>query len=92
MGLGDATQHCRTPYHKTMEKSVKNTCKVNSFFTSTASDEVNDSVIRAKALHTNFIVQHNLSFLTADHLAPMYSKIFPYSKKALKFIGKLGPR
>ena len=68
-----------------MEKSVKNTCKVNSFFTSTASDEVNDSVIRAKVMHTNFIVQHNLSFLTADHLAPMYSKIFPDSKKALKF-------
>ena len=85
MGLGDVKQHCRTLHHKTMEKSVKNTPKVDSFFTSTASNEVNDSVIRAEVMYTNFIVQHNLSFLTADHLAPMYSKMFPVSMIAKKF-------
>ena len=58
---------------------------MHRFFTSTASDEVNDSVIRAEVMHTNFIVQHNLSFLTADRLAPMYSKMFPDSKIAQKF-------
>ena len=31
-------QHCRTLYHKTMEKLVKNIPKKDSFFTSTASD------------------------------------------------------
>ena len=85
MGLGDVKQHCRTPHHKTMEKSVKNTSKVGNIFASTASDEGNDSVIRAEVMHINFIVQHNLSFLTADHLAPMYSKMFPNSKIAQKF-------
>ena len=40
MALGDVKQHRRTPHHKTMEKSVKNTHKVHSFFTSTASVEV----------------------------------------------------
>ena len=57
MGLGDVKQHCRTPHHKTMEKSVKNTRKMDSFFTSTASDEVNDSVIKTEVMNTNFIVQ-----------------------------------
>ena len=85
MDLEDVKEHCRNPHHKTMEKSVRNTRKVDSFFTSTASDEVSDSVIRAEVMHTNFIVLHNLSFLTADRLAPMYSKMFPDSKIAQKF-------
>ena len=80
------SRRCKTtPHHKTMEKSVKNTHKVDSFFTSTASDEINNSVIRAEAMRTNFIVQHNLSFLTADHLAPVHSKMFPDSEIAKKF-------
>ena len=80
------SRRCKTtPHHKTMEKSVKNTHKVDSFFTSTASDEINNSVIRAEVMRTNFIVQHNLSFLTADHLAPVYSKMFPDSEIAKKF-------
>ena len=58
---------------------------MHRFFTSTASDEVNDSVIRAEVMHTNFIAQLNLSFLTADHLAPMYSKMFSDSKINKKF-------
>ena len=36
-------------------------------------------------MHTNFIAQLNLSFLTADHLAPMYSKMFSDSKINKKF-------
>ena len=67
-------------FTSTPSVEVKNTHKVHSFFTSTASVEVNDSVIRTEVMYTNFIVQHNLSFLTADHLAPMYSKVFPDSK------------
>ena len=57
MGFRDVKQHFRTPHHKIMEKSVKNTRKeVHSFFTGTASDEINDSVIRVEVMHTNFIV------------------------------------
>ena len=67
-----------------MEKSIKNTSKVDSFFTSTTSD-VNDSVIRAEVMHTNFVVQHSFSILTVDHLVAMYSKIFLDSNIALKF-------
>ena len=36
----------------------------------------------AEVLHTNFIVQHNISFLTADRLAPLYRVKFPGSNIA----------
>ena len=55
MGLGGVKQHCRTPHHKTIEKSIKNTLKRRIYFTITSSD-VNNSVIRAEVTHTNFIV------------------------------------
>ena len=84
IGLRDVKQHFRTPLHKTMEKSIKNTSKVNSFFTSTTSD-VNDSVIRAEVMHANFIVQHSFSILIVDHLVAMHSKIFLDSNIAQKF-------
>ena len=50
-----------------------------------ASDEVNDSVIRSEVMHTNFNVQHSLSFLIADHHAPVCSQMF----SDLKIVQKL---
>ena len=41
--------------------------------------------MRPKVLHTIFIIQHNNSFLTADHLAPLYRVMFPYSNIAKNF-------
>ena len=38
--------------------------------------------MRAEVLHTNFIVQHNISFLTADHVAPLHRVMFPGSNIA----------
>ena len=47
--------------------------------------DLNAKVIKAEVMHTNFIVQHKTSFLTADHLAPLYAKMFPDSKIAQNF-------
>ena len=62
MDFGDVKHYWRAAQHKTMEKSAKNTYKVDIFYTSTASNETNDSVIKPKVRHTNFIVQHNFLF------------------------------
>ena len=35
-----------------------------------------DKQIHAEVLHTNFIVQNNISSLNADHLAPLYHVMF----------------
>ena len=39
-------------------------------FPSSSTFTVNDAQIHSEILHTNFNVQHNISFLTADHMSP----------------------
>ena len=43
------------------------------------------NVMKAKILHTEFIVQHNISINTAEHLNKLYSKMFPDSKIVKNF-------
>ena len=66
-------QHCGTATHKKMEKVIKSSRSHRSFAASSTSS-FEEITIKAEVLHTNFIVQHNLSFLTADHLSQLYSK------------------
>ena len=49
---------------------------MDSFVTKTASDEVNDSVIRVEVMDTSFIAQLKLSFLIAYYLAPITARCF----------------
>ena len=81
-GLKDVTDHIGTPGHKSSVKAKSNSRTID--FPSSSSN-IKESVIRAEVIHTNFIVQHNLSFLTADHLSPLYQKMFPDSKIAKEF-------
>ena len=80
MGLADVKQHCKRKTHLKMVNSVKECRKLA--FPSYSNTTVNDAQIHAEVLHTNFIVQHNVLFLTADHLAPLYKQMFPDSKIA----------
>ena len=54
-------------------------------FNSETNTNLAQQTIRAELIHTNFMVQHNLSFLTAEHLSPLYAKMFPDSKIAQNF-------
>ena len=45
-------------------------------------NDLAEKTIYAEVLHTNFIAQHNISLLTADHLSPLYAKMFPDPKIA----------
>ena len=49
------------------------------------ANSLKEKTIQAEVLHTNFMVHHNLSFLTAEHLSSLYSKMFPDSKIARNF-------
>ena len=49
------------------------------------ANSLKEKTIQAEVLHTNFMVQHNLSFFTAKHLFLLYSKMFPDSKIARNF-------
>ena len=41
-----------------------------------------EKTIQAEVLYTNFMVHHNLSFLTSEQLSLLHSKMFPDSKIA----------
>ena len=41
--------------------------------------------MKAEILHTEFIVQHNISINTAEHLNKLYSKMVPDSKIVKNF-------
>ena len=78
-GLADVKQHCNGKVHMKMASSIKESRKI-AF--KPVSSSIADAQIRAEVLHTNFIVQHNLAFLTADHMVPLYKKMFPDSQIA----------
>ena len=72
--------------HVSMTKAITDNRKVSDMFAPSAREaELRDSVTRAEALHTNFIAQHNLSFLSFDHVTKLYEKMFPDSKISKRF-------
>ena len=48
------------------------------------ANDLAEKTILPEVLHTNFIAQHNISLATAEHLSPLYAKMFPDSKIAKK--------
>ena len=66
------------------EKLQKTTSKINSYFSSAASNS-DTSVIKAECLFTKFLVEHNLSISAADHAGPLFRKMFPDSIIAYKY-------
>ena len=80
-GLGDVKQHCLGKAHIQNVNAIAQSRKI-SFKPANTNDE---KQIRAEVLHTNFIVQHNISFLTTDHMAPLYRAMFPDSNIAKNF-------
>ena len=83
-GLGDVKQHCSGKARMKNANAIAQSRKI-SLKPANTNDEKH---IRAEVLHTNFIVQDNISFLTADHMAPLYRAMFPDSNIAKNFICK----
>ena len=54
-------------------------------FETEADANLAGQTMRAEVMHTNFMVQHNISFLTAEHLSPLYAQMFRDSKIAKTF-------
>lgn len=83
-GKLDVERHCSNSTHNKNAKAIKESRKISSMFSSPSSS-TNEAVAKAEVLHTNFIVHHNTSFKTADHLNCLYAKMFPDSNIAKKF-------
>ena len=48
-----------------------------TFFITTGNDQ---AVINAEVLCADFLVEHNLPLAVADHMGPLFKKMFPDSK------------
>ena len=80
-GLDNVKQHCLGKSHMKNTHAIAQSRKI-SFKPAKANDE---KQIRPEVLHTNFIVQRNISFLTADHMPPLYRAMFSGSNIAKIF-------
>ena len=63
MGIGNVKQHCRSALHKKMEAVVKYFRSLLTYSSTSSSSDLSEKTIKAEVLHTNIIVQHNLSSL-----------------------------
>jgi len=67
--------------HIANEKSSHNVPKVTQMFAPTSVD----SVTKAELLFANFVAEHHLPFLVADHFSELCKVMFPDSQIAQKF-------
>lgn len=77
-GKKDVSIHCDTDTHKRsiVNLRTQTTLKFTRVGQTTSTQR---SAHRAEAKTVEFIVQHNLSISTADHLIPLYKHMFPDS-------------
>ena len=87
-GLKDVTDHCKKESHKANAESSKKQSSVTSFLTSNDSN-LDKQVLNAEVMVTNFLVQHNITLLTVDHLTLLFKGAFPGSKIAKKYASRL---
>jgi len=50
------------------------------FFFQKPNDKFDSQLIMAETLLSNFVAEHNLPFVVADHFTQLCSKLFPDSK------------
>ena len=75
-GLKNVKEHCNKPSHKQADASCKKQTHLLSLYRGDTEDVFRNKVLNAEVMVTNFIVQHNLPIVTADHLAQLFKNVF----------------
>ena len=73
-GVYDVKKHLATAKHQEMVKHSSGNRSLRTLF---AQSPIEESVTRAEVLFANFVAEHNLSFLLADHFTHLTSVVFP---------------
>ena len=81
-GVHDIRKHLATSKHQEMVKAAKSSRSLRTLF---RRSPVEESVTRTEVLFANFIAEHNLPFLLADHFTCLTSVMFPDSQIAKAF-------
>ena len=69
--LSDVTKHFKGLTHVSFAKAIKNNRSMTTFEADNdeGANSQKEKTIGAELLHTNFMVHHNLSFLTTEHFS-----------------------
>eukprot|EP00745_Piridium_sociabile_P044218 TRINITY_DN9223_c0_g2_i7.p1 TRINITY_DN9223_c0_g2~~TRINITY_DN9223_c0_g2_i7.p1 ORF type:complete len:286 (-),score=56.51 TRINITY_DN9223_c0_g2_i7:367-1224(-) len=80
-GITDVIKHVKTLRHVTKAAALKNTAPLGHFIA--RGDECADNrVIRAEAMFTSFLVEHNVPLAASDHAGKLFRSMFPDSNIA----------
>lgn len=82
-GRSDCRRHIEGPRHVNFAKLKGSNRQLSSMLKE--SNETTSSVIKAEALFTNFLIEHNCPLSIADHSSKLFKVMFPDSKIAKKF-------
>ena len=75
-GLNDVKKPSK---HQEMRKATSSTKSLKALF---RQSPVEESITRAEVLFANFVAEHNLPFMLADHLTHLVSAMFHDSQVA----------
>ena len=81
-GVNDVKKHLATSKHQEMAKAVSSSESLKAFF---RPSPIEEAITQAEVLFANFVAEHNLSFMVADHFTHLTSVMFPDSKIAKAF-------
>ena len=85
-GLADVQRHVQSGSHISLARALHDNRKgSNMFAPANAESTLKEATTKAEVLHTNFIVQHNVPFLSSNHMTRLYPKMLPDSQIAKSF-------
>ena len=85
-GLDDVKCRCKTLKHTRMLKDIGAQLSMSlSLLCGPSRPTLNEQVITAELYFTSFIVEHNLSFYSADHFMELCKVMFPSSEIARNY-------
>jgi hypothetical protein len=83
-GVYDITSHIGTKKHQNASKEMSKITPIDQF-SKGVQRLPRDNVTNAECLMVACIIEHNLPLSLADHLSPLFAKMFPDSKIAKDF-------
>ncbi|XP_077422813.1 uncharacterized protein LOC144052536 [Vanacampus margaritifer] len=81
-GISDVNDHVGTKKHKSNANDSNSSGKISTFFVA-PTDSLD--VINAEVLFTEAIIEHGVPIAMADHMGPLFRRMFPDSKIAKKY-------
>ena len=84
-GKYDVVRHSKSASHVTLQKATKTQPQVKSFFVTSKTTDLSAKVLTAEVTFAQFVAEHNLPFLLADHFTKLAKTLFPDSDIAGKF-------